>query len=90
MKHIFVVVSPPSTKSPLAHQKWSKVNYALKSTLEQNEDAQMLCEGCVMINASSGMPLLAAAISVAEEQQLSYRVLFVENATEWKKDFTEA
>ena len=67
-------------------QTWSAVNAALRESIANGEEAEILGEGIVLIPSENGLPSIGAAISAAESHGWSYRVLFIENATEWKRD----
>ncbi len=90
MKSILLVVTPPDQKDPQAYMKWNAINQTLSKTVEKTKGAELIAEGCVLIPSQDGLAVLGAAINVAEDRGLSYRVFFIDEATEWKRDFKKA
>lgn len=83
---IIVSIQRPK-KNTKEEREWSAVVRETNALLKDDVGAVMLNEGTWQIESESGLPLLGSVLHDAEAENLSYRILFADSETEWKRSF---
>ena len=86
MHSILVALTQPDTKDFSAVQRWNSAIDAIKQKIPPSAEVEVLAEGVLLIRASSGLAALGISVAFAERDHFPYRVLFIESATEWKRE----
>ncbi len=86
MHSILVALKAPDPNSRLAVNDWHAAIDAIRNGLPQTTEVDEIAEGVFLIRGSSGLPVLGRAVAVASQSKFSYKVLFIESATEWKRE----
>jgi hypothetical protein len=83
MQSILLVLQPPTATDRSRNSEWTHVCELLATKSRQTGGADVLAAGVLLLRSSDALPILGEGIHLAGEYHLSYRVLFVESATEW-------
>jgi hypothetical protein len=78
---IIVVISRPHTSNAA---RYEALVSNLKSTISLTEGAEALSDNVFLIREQSGLSTFGAVVALAHEQQVPYRVLFLEKMDEWQ------
>ncbi len=89
MNKILIIASKPNSNKSLGLAAWDELAGSLRILAEQNTGVFHLGGGSLLIEEDSGMPALGPALKLCESLELSYRTLFIEGHTEWRRDFNK-
>ena len=85
MKSILFALKKPADDEVDAGNRWYRASSRIADSHKPAEGIEYIGEGCLLIQSSNGLALLAIAISAAENCKVSYRVIFIEGTTEWTR-----
>lgn len=86
MQSILIILQKPALDQAHRERQWRDATGTIATALQTTQSDQEIAEGVFLIESSSGLKVLGFAIAAAERAGLSYRVLFIEQATEWSHD----
>lgn len=83
MHSILIVLKKPAPDQDQAEKHWLDCISRIATAKELAKPGTELLEGAYQIRESNELPLLGRVLTVAEKAGVSYRVLLIEQATEW-------
>jgi hypothetical protein len=86
MKHILVAWKQPDQKHFDAVQRWTAALHDVRKLATPSASNAEIADGVFLFDASSGLPNLGRSLAIADREKISYRVLFIDSATEWKHE----
>ena len=86
---VFAIKGPPLEQGVETRRWWHIVNF-LRDEASSNTAVQELTSNCWLLRAEEGLKFLGHAVLVAHENNLSYTILIVDDATVWQHSITVA
>lgn len=83
MHSILLIIEMPDRSHPDKEKAWSDMKKVVSGIATNNEGIERLSENVLMIPLQSALSAFGTLIHVAQAQQLSYRVLFLDQKPEW-------
>lgn len=86
MHSILIILKKPGLDESESAKRWRAAIETIATVLRTTLPEQELAEGVFLIRGSSDLPALGAVLAAAQRSGLSYRAIFIEQATEWSHD----
>lgn len=83
MHSAFLVIEKPDLSDPDKETAWTNFQTTLSGITAKYEQIEKLSENVLLIPVQSALSALGTLIHVAQGNQLSYRVLFLDQEPEW-------
>jgi len=83
MHSVLLVVDKPDAGDHVGNKKWRDFLGDIQSTIARSSEIEVLGERCWLIPLDKGVGTLASLVYFAEARDLTYRVLFFEDAPQW-------
>ncbi len=83
MDSALIVIEQPDRSHPHKETAWTNFQTTLSGITAKYEQIEKLSENVLMIPLQSALSALGTLIHVAQDNQLSYRVLFLDQEPEW-------
>ena len=83
MHSILFVLIKPEMKEFDALSRWEAVTSKIAQKVKHTAEVELYYEGVLLIRGSNALPALGVAIATADAQSFSYKILFIEEGTEW-------
>lgn len=83
MHSALIVIEKPDLSGTDKENAWTNFQTILSGIAAKYEEIEKLSENVLMIPLQSALSALGTLIHVAQDNQLSYRVLFLDQMPEW-------
>jgi hypothetical protein len=79
---LFAITRPPDDKREKL-EAWNNIVKSLSETAKTNKEVETLGKGAWLFLRADGLTILGSALARAKEFHFDYRILIIEEATDW-------